>query len=674
MSPRRAKPRSRPTRATAAAADRQLPQSPASLSSSIDYRGLFERAPDAIFVVDGEGRYIEANAAACKLTGYTRDELLKKKVGDLAVPEERSLSAERFDLLRKTGETRRGRTLQRKDGTRVTVEAHAVALGNGTYQTIVRDISEQVAARAELQRSLEAYSTLIELCHAAVISAGRDGRITSWNRAAEALFGYSPKEATGLPITGLISPRLRKRHQAAFDLHTETARTIPFTRTINTEGIHKDGTEIPIELSLAVGRRDGNLIFTAVIRDVSEQRIIVEKLNDALQRLQFHVERMPLAYIVWDTDFVVVEWNPAAERMFGHTKAEALGRHAYDLVVPPDAVPAVDVIWADLLHGDTSSHSINANVRKDGTRLTCEWFNTPLRDSAGKIRGVASMAMDVTEREATEARLRNSQKLESLGVMAGGIAHDFNSSLMVMLGNASLLRSVKGLPPRAQEHLQLIEDAGARADDLIKHLLSYARTGRHQPQPTDLSAVVREAMTFIRSPIGKEHELDLQLADDLPTILADRGQIEQILLNLCLNAKQAMQKGGTIAIITRTRDLTAIDAARCVPYDAKPGRYVELAVSDTGIGMDQVTVSRIFDPFFTTKTEGHGLGMAAVLGILRQHSATAMIDSSPGKGARIHVFFPIAKGTAKDDDEAPQRNVRANGNRIARRNARRRRT
>ncbi len=672
MSPRRVKPATEITEATGSTTGVPPERSPAPLSPSIDYRGLFERAPDAMLVVDREGRYIQANAAACELTGYTREELLSMRVGDLTTPEERGFSAERFELLRKTGETRRGRTLQRKDGTRVVVEAHAVALGDGTYQTIVRDTSVQVAAQAELQRSLEAYSTLIELCHAAVISAGRDGRITSWNRAAEVLFGHSPEEAIGLPITELISPRLREKHQAAFDLHAETTPTTPFTRTINTDGIHKDGTEVPIELSLAVGQQDGKLIFTAVIRDVSEQRIIVEKLNDALQRLQFHVERMPLAYVVWDADFAVVEWNPASERMFGYTKAEALGRHAYGLVVPPETVPAVEVVWSDLLQGDTSSHSINANMRKDGTRLTCEWFNTPLRDSAGKIRGVASMAMDVSEREATEARLRNAQKLESLGVMAAGIAHDFNSSLMVMLGNTSLLRSVKGLPPRANEHLLLIEEAGARADDLIKHLLSYARTGRHNPQPTDLSAVVREAITFIRSSVGKEHKLDLQLADGLPTIVADRGQIEQILLNLCLNAKEANEKGRTIEIITRTANLTGIDAAKCVPYDAKPGRYVELVVSDTGIGMDRATVMQIFEPFFTTKTEGHGLGLAAVLGILRQHSAVAMIDSSPSTGTRMHVFFPIRRGTAKDSQDTLPRKVRAKSSGVTRRGARRR--
>jgi len=370
---------------------------------------------------------------------------------------------------------------------------------------------------------------------------------------------------------------------------------------------------------------------------------MVERLNDALQRLQFHVERMPLAYITWDVDFRVLGWNPAAERMFGYTKGEAVGRHAYDLIVPADTVGQIDEVWDDLLRGDTSSHSINANIRKDGCRLTCEWFNTPLRDSAGRIRGVASMVMDRSEREATEAQLRSAQKLESLGVLASGVAHDFNSSLMIILGNTALLRSMKGLPAQALEHLELIEDAGLRAKQFVKHLLAYARTGRHNPQPADLNDIIRSAVGFVHSSLGKEDHLELDLAKRLPMILADQSQVEQIVVNLCLNAKQALPGGGTITISTRPANLTAKHAACCVPPEAKPGRYVEVAVRDTGCGMDPETIPRIFDPFFTTKTTGHGLGLAAALGILRQHGGAAFVESTVGEGTAFHSYFPARR-------------------------------
>lgn len=612
------------------------------------YQRLFEMAPDAILVVDREGRYIAANTAACELTGYSLDELLGMRVGDLAVPEQRAWSAERFDLLRRTGRTRRDRILQRKDGTHVNVEAHAVDLGNGTFQTTLRDTSQQVEARAELERSLDAYSTLVDLCHAAVISAGPDGLISSWNPGAQAIFGHTADEAIGMPITNLSPIRHRARHLAAYSRHVSAPPARPFSRVLATEGLRADGTEVPIEISVSIGLRAGTPFFTAVIRDVTEQRATFEKLNDALQRLRFHVERMPLAYIVWDDRFHVLEWNPAAERTFGFSKAEAINRHAYDLIVPTDEASAVDVVWRNLLLGDTSSHSINANVRKDGTRLTCEWFNTPLRDSQGQIHGVASMVMDISMREAIEAKTRDAQKLESLGVMAAGIAHDFNSSLMVMLGNTALLRSIKRMPKRANEHLELIEEAGGRADGLIKQLLWYARTGRHKPQPTDLNAVVREALRFIRTSLGTRHELELHLADAPPIISADRSQVEQILINLCLNARDAMQDGGTIHIETRSTELSVKNASLCTHFHAKPGRYIELIVSDTGYGMDDSTVARIFDPFFTTKEYGHGLGLAAVMGILRQHGAVARIDSTRRQGTKIHIYFPITREAGTD--------------------------
>ena len=624
----------------------------------IEYRRLFDHAPDAILVVDSEGRYIDANQAACDLTGYTRAALLRKRVGDLTVPAERALSAQRFELLRREGRTRRDRLLQRKDGTQVPVEAHAIGLGGGVFMTTLRDISQRVRQQAELQRSLEAHSTLVDLCHAAVIAAGPDGRITSWNPAAEALFGYSAREAIGAPITRLIPAGLRRKHLSAFRQHLRSSSDRPVGRTFHSRGLRKDGTEVPVEVSAAVGWQGDQHVFTAVVRDFTEHQEMLETLNDALQRLQFHIERMPLAHIVWDTDFCVVEWNPAAERMFGYAKREAVGHHAYDLIVPRDAVPSVDPVWEELLKGDTSSHSINENVRKDGSQLTCEWFNTPLRDSAGRIRGVASMTMDVSEREATESRIRDAQKLESLGVMASGIAHDFNNSLMVMLGNTALLRSMEGLPSRAVEHIELIEESGARGDRLIKHLLAYARTGRHNPQPTDLNDVIRDARTFVQSSVGKQYQLDIRLAKQLPTVLADRGQIEQILVNLCLNASQAMASGGVIRILTREVNLTAAHMARCVPYDAKPGRYVELAVTDSGHGMDEATVMRVFDPFFTTKREGHGLGLAAVLGILRQHRAVAAIDSTVGKGSTMHIFFPVQQNELQTGERSPHRKRR----------------
>lgn len=609
----------------------------------VDHRLLFDQATDALLIVHQDGRVLDANQSACELTGYNPTELCSMYAGDLTLPEEREWAIDLLDAPRCTACTGRLRTIRRKDGTRIAVETQAIDLGNGMVQTTLHDVSIRFRAKDGAPGPLDDYNTLVELCHAAVISADESGRIASWNAAAEALFGYTVSEAIGMPITGIIPERLRSRHLARFSKSIAALSGDRFTRTLESDGLRKDGTEIAVDISLGVGLRGGQLMYTAVIRDMTERRAMLEKLNDAIQQLHFHIERMPLAYVVWDTGFRVLEWNPSAERIFGFTRSEAIGKNAYELMVPADMISVVKPIWNDLLQGDTSSHSINENMRKDKSRLTCEWFNTPLRDSGGTIRGVATMAMDVSEREALEAKIRDAQKLESLGVMASGIAHDFNSSLMVMLGNTALLRSIKKMPPRAFEHLELIEEAGARADVLIKHLLWYARTGRHNPQATTLNDVLRDALPFVGTTIGKQHELSVSMAEGLPEIWADRSQIEQIILNLCLNARDAMQNGGTVTIETRFHELTGSEAARCVPPNAKPGPCVELVVSDTGHGMNDSTVVRIFDPFYSTKDDGHGLGMAAVMGILRQHGAAAKIESTRRKGTCIHIYLPVHK-------------------------------
>ncbi|RME41598.1 MAG: hypothetical protein D6788_00900, partial [Planctomycetota bacterium] len=292
-------------------------------------------------------------------------------------------------------------------------------------------------------------------------------------------------------------------------------------------------------------------------------------------------------------------------------------------------------------------HLITRNVRKDGTRLTCEWFCTPLQTPDGTIHAVASMAMDVSEREALEAQIRDAQKLESLGILAGGVAHDFNSALMVILGNTSLLRSLKDLPPRALEYIKLIEEAGTRAEAMVRHLLAYARTGKHNPQPVDLNQIIRDTLKLLRSSLRPRHDVETDLQPRLPRIQADPSQIEQVVLNLSLNARQAMPDGGLIRITTRRTRLSPQRARACVPHDVPPGEYVELVVSDTGCGMDEQTRARIFDPFFTTRPEGHGLGLAAVLGILRQHNGAICAESAPGQGTAMHVYLPVRTATVR---------------------------
>lgn len=477
------------------------------------YRQRFLHSPDAILVLDGAGRYVDANPAVCELTGFSHKELMSRTVGDLCFPEEQPPASEWFAGLVATGVSRAERSIRRKGGGRVQVEVHAVAVDDGTFQASIRDIAER--------------------------------------RAAE------------------------------------------------------------------------------------------ERLYEALQRLRFHVDRMPLGYIGWSNEMVFTEWNPACERIFGWAAEEILGKR-WEVLVPEHARGLVSAIIDRLLGGDTSSHSINENLRKDGTIITCEWFNTPLKDSEGRLSGAASMVHDVSQRQLAESQLREAQRLESLGVLTRGIAHDFGNLLTVIQGGLTLVRRRPDTPPETRAHLERIDGAARKAAELTEHLLAFSRTGRHNPQRSNLNEIIRNAMVLVRSSLARNVRIELQLDDAIREIEVDRGQIEQVLFNLCINAAQAMPAGGTVTIATAPSRITAAEAARCMPMDQPAwGPRVELCVRDTGCGMDDATIRRIFDPFFTTKSEGHGLGLSAVLGILKQHGAHVLTQSSPGKGTTFRVFFPV---------------------------------
>jgi len=366
----------------------------------------------------------------------------------------------------------------------------------------------------------------------------------------------------------------------------------------------------------------------------------IEDLRDANQRLTFHVKRMPLGYIVWDGEFRVVEWNPAAERIFGWKQDEAMGKHPYGFIVPSDEQPHVAGVWSKLLMGDESSYSLNVNVCKDGKTITCEWFNMPLRDASGSVTGVLSMVHDVTEKTQLERQLQTAQRMEAIGTLAGGIAHDFNNVLTGIIGFAEMLKIKISGNERALSDTNEILRCAERASTLTRQLLTYARRQIIEPVNLSPNKVITDLLKLVSKVVGEHIEIRTFLAKDLPTVHADAGQIEQVVMNLVLNARDAMPGGGQLLLET---ELVRLDAeyVRYHPY-MKVGSYVVLTVSDTGVGMDQKTQERVFEPFFTTKgpDKGTGLGLAMVYGIVKQHNGFIHLYSEPGKGTTFKIYLP----------------------------------
>ncbi len=412
------------------------------------------------------------------------------------------------------------------------------------------------------------------------------------------------------------------------------------------------------------GERSGAVL---VVHDVTERRHAVSEVRRYAQRLALLVQHSPLAVIEWNLDFEVVEWNRAAERIFGHTREDAMGKHA-SFIVPEDMRQHVDQVWEGLLTLSGGTRSTNENVVADGRVIVCEWYNASIVDDEGRVSGVASLVDDITdrrraeaEREHLEAQVRHAQKLESLGVLAGGIAHDFNNLLTGVLGNASLALAETRDNPRVRDRLQRIEEAADRAAGLSREMLAYSGKGRFVVEPLDLSELVEEMARMLEVSVAKNAAVHLRLSHALPAIHADATQIRQVILNLITNASDAIgEDAGEILVTTGTRHCnreylrgTYVDEALA------EGTYVFLEVVDDGCGMDEDTLARVFDPFFTTKFTGRGLGLATVLGIVRGHSGAIRIESMPARGTVVTALFPATDDPVSMDEPDSQAGVRA---------------
>ena len=382
---------------------------------------------------------------------------------------------------------------------------------------------------------------------------------------------------------------------------------------------------------------------------------LVDVANGELQassRLTAMVESSADAIIGKSLDDVVISWNAAAATMFGYTADEIVGSNV-DLILPPDRVEEEVSILQRVAAGENIEQLETKRVRKDGTVVDVSMTISPVRDAGGAIIGLSTVSRDITERNRVEAehrlladRVGQSERLESVGQLAGGIAHDFNNLLGVILNYATFVGSQTEDRPAVQADVMQIRLAAERAARLTRQLLTFARRETITTESLDLNEIVAEVNNLLSRTIGEHIDLVVRLGEAPHRILADRGQIEQILLNLAINARDAMPDGGALTIETGHVDLD--EGYAHMHPDAVPGRYVQLSVSDTGTGMSPDIASRIFEPFFTTKPAGHGtgLGLATVHGIVTKSGGTMSVYSELGLGTTFRLYFPVTEQPA----------------------------
>ena len=356
------------------------------------------------------------------------------------------------------------------------------------------------------------------------------------------------------------------------------------------------------------------------------------------QLLRRQIAEMPIGHILWDRQFRVRSWNPAAERMFGYTAQEALGQHA-SFIVPPSDRGHVDGVWQRLIAGERTAHSTNENITKDGRTIRCQWTNTPLTGPAGAVFGAFSLVLDVTRQVELERQLANAEKMHAVALLTAGVAHDFNNLLTVIIGSTELALSM--LPPesRSRELIEHARLAGQRGAELTGRLLVFSRQQVVAPEVIDVAAFIRDSLPLIRSLVSERIRLETVCDPDCGSVNCDRSALQQILLNLTANARDAMREGGTITVTARAAVLGMDGQSPC-----PPGQYVELTVGDTGRGMDPGTLARVFEPFFTTKPPGRGsgLGLAIVASLVDRHGGSLRLTSAPDAGTTVRILLPTA--------------------------------
>jgi PAS domain S-box-containing protein len=517
-----------------------------------------------------------------------------------------------------------------------------------------REIAELAGHLNRLTESLRNESeatargaAIVESSADSIISWTPSGITATWNARSEQMYGYKAEEAIGRDMSLIVPPEhiaeLRRLHRQV--LLGETVEPI------ETHKVRRDGTLIDVSVTLSPVRdRTGAVVgVSAVGRDITDAKRAVEALRSSEARKGAILASALDAIITMNHEGRIEEFNPAAERTFGYAAAEAVGRLLSDVVLPPARRDGHDRgLERFLATGEARlvgrCTELTA-VRADGTLFPAEitingvdMCGPPV--FTGFIRDLTDRKAAEAERRSLEDRLHQAQRLESLGQLAGGVAHDFNNLLAVILNYATFVAEAVPDDDDVQFDVAQILSASDRAAGLTRQLLMFARREPVRPETLDLNAVVEDVRGLLSSSIGEQIDLVVNAGTDLPAIRADRGQTEQILLNLAVNARDAMPDGGLLTIDTAPFDLD-VDHVQFHPGTA-PGRYVQLSVSDNGTGMSREVAARAFEPFFSTKarTDGSGLGLATVYGIVTEAGGAVSLYSEEGLGTTVRVYLP----------------------------------
>ena len=627
-------------------------------ASEEQYRAIFNASADALVLWDSQYRRVDVNSAYERLYGWSRDEVIGRGYEHPTFTPE--YARPRLELVRRAlaGETCHAELEAiRKNGERIPTEVRAIPFqhrGEPHVLTIARDITDRKLAEEALRASEAQYRAIFNASPDALVLRDADFRIVDVNSTYEAWTGNTRDLAIGSDRVLANPPGVNERVKA---LHSRVLDGEPIQ--LETQLLHRDGSFRELELRGMPIRHRGVPHVLYAGRDITERKRADEALRASEEQYRAIFNASSNALILWDSQFRRVDVNPAYEQMYGWSRDEVVGRgYDHPAYSPEYARPRKELVRRALA-GETARAELEA-IRKSGERIQTEVVTIPFRHRGEPH--VLAIARDITEskraeseRQALEAQLRQAQKMEAIGHLTGGIAHDFNNILTSILGYIVLARErdAAAADPKLVQYLDQAQRASLRARDLIQQMLTFSRGRRGEPRAVDLAPLVRDALKLMGATLPSSMVVDVDLEREVPAVMADPVQAEQVLLNLLINARDAMSGTGTVEVSVGLEEHAGVVCGSC----RKPiqGRFVALAVRDSGAGIEPEALDRIFDPFFTTKGvgKGSGMGLSTVHGIVHEYGGHVTVDSTPGAGATFRVLFPPLADARADPGTAP---------------------
>jgi PAS domain S-box-containing protein len=597
-------------------------------------QAILDNAPVGIVVGNRQYRFVESNAAFQRMVGYSADELKQVDWKALTHPDDIARNAALADGLMQ-GKLTNYELEKRyvlKDGKMIWIRSIGARLDEEHKISIIEDITERKEAAEQLRRSEARLRRLIDSNIVGVIIVGPDGAILDMNKAFLEMVGYAREDfKNGLGWRDLTPSELRAFDDAAAKQAGETGAFRPYEKEL----LRKNGVRFPVIVGGAMTEDREEIVFALDLTELKNAQL-------GLEQLARIVESADDAIISLSLTGAILSWNQGAERLLGYTKREMIGA-SEEILLPADNSQEWEQVKEVMAGGKALDYFKTVRIAKSGEEKPVWLRISPIRDGSGKIIGISKIARDRSEAikaQKLEEQFRQAQKLESLGCLTGGVAHDFNNLLMVISSYTEMLQ--EQLPPEdpLRGNTQQVLTAAKKAANLIQQLLAFSRKQVLSPQVLDLNAVVDETAKMLNRLIGEDIELTFLPTKPLWSVTADPGQMTQVLMNLCVNARDAMPAGGKLTIETQNVVVDAQTAAKHPGF--LPGNYAMLAVSDTGTGMTKEVQERLFEPFFTTKERGKGtgLGLATVYGIVKQSGGHIWVYSEPNNGSCFKLYFP----------------------------------